>query len=318
MTGSGWIDVHAHFYPPETDEVRHRRLVAMRETGWCTEETPVWSPGPTLASMDRAGVQMQMLSNIPKSLVPLRESNDYGASLLRTHPARFGFLMALPTDDAEAALAEIDRAAALGADGFAVTCAYNGVLLSDPRLDPVWRELDRQGATVFAHPDAYLAGSGGRPAALIDVAFETARVVVDMLYAGVFRRFPGIRFVLAHCGGALPALSGRLLLLGHEAWVPNPNRLTPAELREHLRLLFLDTAGTCPTVLGPALAMTTPDHLVYGSDCGVPCTTDATMAANRAALLRYPHLSREELEAIGRNALTLFPAAAARIEAAVP
>ena len=310
-----WIDVHAHFYPPESREVREARLHAMHEGCWCTEHAPTWSVERTLAYMDRTGIQMQMLSNIPKTLDALRASNDFAASVVREHPARFGFLAALPTDDPDAALAEIARASdQLGADGFAVTCRYNDVYLSDARLDPVWAELDRRRAAVFAHPDAYQPGSMGRPAAVIEVAFETARTFTDMLYRGTFRRYPDIRFVVAHCGGALPALSGRLLILGHESWIANPDKLTPSEMRAHLRRLFLDTAATMPTALGAALQMTTPDKIVYGSDCGVPCTTDATMDANIEALLAYRGLSADEIQAIGHNALRLFPAAAARID----
>ena len=313
MLVEGWIDVHAHFYPPESEEQIQARFEAMKQACWTSAAAPRWDPASTLAYMDRTGIAMQMLSNIPKKLEALRASNDYGASLVRQYPARFGLLAALPTDDPSAALAEIDRAyGELNADGFSVTCQYNGVYLSDPRLDAVWQELDRRRAVVFAHPDAYGPGVMGRPVALMEVAFETARTFADMLYAGTFRRFPNVRFVVAHCGGALPALSGRLQLLGLENWVPNPNRLTAAEMRQHLRRLFLDTAGTCPTTLGAALAMTTYDRLVYGSDCGVPCTTDATMDANLEALLGYPGLTRAQVEEIGRSAFSLFPHAAER------
>jgi len=312
-----WIDIHSHFYPPETPEQRDARLVAMRQGCWRTTTAPHWDPHSTLASMDRMGIQMQMLSNIPKTLDALRASNDYAAFLVRQHPSRFGLLAALPTDNPDAALAEIARADRdLHADGFAVTCHYNASYLSDPGLDPVWAELDRRRAVVFAHPDAYAPGSMGRPSALIEVAFETARTVTDMLYAGMFRKFPNVKLVLAHCGGALPAMSGRLLILGGEAWVPNPNRLTTTEMRDQLRRLYLDTAATMPTTLGPALAMTTHDHLLYGSDCGVPCTTDATMHANIEALLSYAGLTGTQIEEIGHNALRLFPNAAARIDAA--
>ena len=314
---NNWIDVHAHFYSPESDAQREARLTAMREACWLTQEPPRWDPESTLKGMDRTGIAMQMLSNIPKALDALRASNDYGAELVRRYPARFGLLAALPTDDPVAALAEVERAdAELHADGFAVTCRYNGTYLSDPRLEPLWAELDRRRAAVFAHPDAYAPGVMGRPSALMEVAFETARTFTDMLYAGVFRRFPNMCFVVAHCGGALPALSGRLLLLGNESWVPNPNGITPAEMQSHLRKLFLDTAATCPTNLAAALAMTSEKQIVYGSDCGVPCTTDATMNRNLAALLAYPGLTEAQIEAIGHRALELFPGAAKRMQMA--
>lgn len=319
MLVDGWVDVHAHFYPPEPEEQIQGRFEAMKQACWASEAAPRWDPGSTLAYMDRTGIAMQMLSNIPKKVEALRASNEYGASLVREHPSRFGLLAALPTDDPDAALDEVRRGyGELHCDGFAVTCRYNNVYLSDPRLEPVWKRLDEQGAVVFAHPDAYAPGVMGRPVALMEVAFETARTFADMLYAGVFRRYPNIRFVVSHCGGALPAMSGRLLLLGNENWVPNPQKITPNEMRQYLRRLFLDTAAVCPTALGAALVMTTPDRLVYGSDCGVPCTTDATMDTNLEALRSFPGLTREQVEAIGRNALRLFPSAAERLRTATP
>jgi 6-methylsalicylate decarboxylase len=75
----------------------------------------------------------------------------------------------------------------------------------------------------------------------------------------------------------------------------------------------LDTAATCPSSLAAALAMTTPDQLVYGSDCGVPCTSEATMDRNLAALLNFPGLTDSQKAGIGARALRLFPSAAARL-----
>jgi 6-methylsalicylate decarboxylase len=316
-----WVDVHAHFSPPAGEAELVARWEGMRAAQFLVPEPFRWSAEATLAHMDRAGTTMQLLSNIPKTVDALRASNDFGASLVAAHPDRFGLLAALPTDDPDAALAEIARTdGELPADGFAVTCRYHGVYLGDPLLDPVWTELDRRHATVFAHPDAYAPAGQGRPAPLLEVGFETVRTVVDLLYAGWFRRFPNVTLVVAHCGGAgaLPAMSGRLLGLGTEVWVPNPNGLTRDELREQLASLYLDTAATgfAPS-LAAALTMIAPDHLVYGSDCGVPCSTEATMAASKDALLAFDGLTADQRHAVGRNALPLFPTAAARLTPAV-
>ena len=285
----------------------------LQKACWCWDEPVRWDAASTLAYLDRTGIQMQMLSYLPPDIAKLRAANEFGASVVRQHPSRFGLLAALPTSDPTACLAEIERASGeLRADGFAVQCLYNEVPLGDPRLEPVWAQLDARRAVVFAHPNAY-GSAWGRPAALMEVAFQTAHVFVDMLYAGIFRRYPNIRFVVAHCGGALPAISGRLMILGNERWVPNPKQVTPSEMKQHLRRLYLDTAATMPTGLGAALLMTTPDKIVYGADCGVPCSTDATMDRNIEELLAFKGLSAEQIQAIGRNALNLFPSAAARI-----
>ena len=311
---SGWIDVHAHFMVPQTQEQLKLSAQARCSRCFLAPELYQWTPDAAIAHMDRNGIAMQMLSNIPKSLGALRTSNDRGAEIVAEHPTRFGLLVALPTDDPDACLAEIEQSEALGGDGFAVTCCYNGVYLGDRRLDPVWEELNRRGASVFVHPDAYGEPSMGRPIALLEVVFETARTVVDMLYAATFRRFPDISFVIAHCGGALPAIAGRLLLIGTESWVPNPENVTRQEMKEQLARLYLDTAATGSAhTLRPALTITTADHLVYGSDCGVLCSSEGTLAENLNALLSFPDLARDEIEAIGRNALKLFPTIVPRL-----
>ena len=312
-----WIDVHAHFMVPQTDEELKRSAIARCERCFLVPELYQWTAEAALDHMDRNGIAMQLLSNIPKSLKALRDSNEHGASIVASHPSRFGLLLALPTDDPDACLEEIDRTEKLKADGYAVTCRYNDVYLSDPRLEPVWRELQRRDATVFVHPDAYAEPSMGRPTALLEVAFETTRTIVDMLYAGIFRRSPRIKFVVAHCGAALPALAGRLLLLGTESWIPNPQGITRAEMKEQLARLYLDTAATgSANSLAPALAMTTADHLVYGSDCGVLCSSEATMQENLRTLRAFPALTMAEINQIGRAALKLFPSIANRVRPA--
>jgi predicted TIM-barrel fold metal-dependent hydrolase len=258
---------------------------------------------------------MQMLSYVPQDHNKLRAGNDYGISIVQKYTTRFGLLAALPTDDAEACLDEINRTAAFvpAADGFAVSTVYRGIRLSDPLLEPVWQELNTRHATVFVHPDARAGPSLGRPSPLIEVAFDTTRTVVDVLYRGVFLRYPDIKFVIAHCGGALPALSGRLALLGAESWVPNPNNITSEEIEEQLGGLYVDTAANARTGLAPAITMVGKERCVYGADCGVPCSTERTMEQNRMAVLEIERELGIEGE-VGMNGWTLFPSAAKRIE----
>src|SRR4051812_18752747 len=94
-----WIDVHAHFTPPSTREELEARWKAMRDGLIMLSQPYEWSVESTLDYMDRAGIQMQLLSNIPKNLDKLRASNDYGALLVSQYPSRFGLLAALPTDN---------------------------------------------------------------------------------------------------------------------------------------------------------------------------------------------------------------------------
>jgi predicted TIM-barrel fold metal-dependent hydrolase len=193
-----------------------------------------------------------------------------------------------------------------------MTTVYNSVMLSNDSLEPVLIELDAREAVCHVHPDAFQKGSDGRPAPLIDVAFDTARTITDMLYRGVFRRHPNIKWVFAHCGGALPVLAGRLSLLGTESWVPNPLNLTREEIESTLANLRVDTAATAKTGLHPAVQMVGIENVIYGADCGVPCSTEATMTENQKDVVAFEKNILNDTGVVSRNGWALFPAAAKR------
>ena len=312
-TGSGLIDIHAHFSLPTTPESRRTAWEAMRQQQFLAPEPFEWRLEETLAHMDQTGTAMQMLSTVPNDLARLRASNDYGAQIVAAHPTRFGLLAALPTDDPQAALEEIQRVGA--ADGWAVTTVHNGHSLAESALDPLWQDLDDQRAVVFVHPNAYAPASAGMPAPLIEVAFDTGRTVVAMLYAGVFARFPNITFVIAHAGGAVPLLAGRLSLIGAQPWVPNPHGLSTDDITTTLRRLWADTAASASDQqLAAAAATFGDDHLVYGSDWGVPCTDHASALRNIHALRHTQAIDPTSRAAVLSRARTLFPQAARRAE----
>lgn len=275
-----------------------------------------WDVQSNLDYNNRANIQMQMLSYIPqRNPEKLIAANTYAASLVKKYPDRFGLLGALPTDDPELCLKEIERLKTtldVPADGFATCTVYNDVGLGDSRLEPVWKELNARKAVVHIHPNASAGPSQGRPSPLIEVAFDTARTIVDMLYNGVFSRYPDIKFVLGHCGGALPVLSGRLSLLGTEVWVPNPNKLTRQEIEQQLGRLYVDTAATAKTGLSPAVQMVGVEHVIYGADCGVPCSTELTMEENKTDVLEWEAKNNVPKGTILMNGWELFPQAAIR------
>jgi predicted TIM-barrel fold metal-dependent hydrolase len=317
MPSSGWLDVHGHFFPPSDPSQLEALFNKSRtEDAFLIPEGYTWSIEDTLAYLDTAGVQMQILSYLPQNLAALREANDYAASTVKKWPSRFGYFAALPTEDATASLQEIDRVlkSEQPPDGFAVTACRKGVYFSDPSLLPVWKRLDELHAVVHMHPMAYGPPKDGRPVPLIEVAFETARVATDMIYRRLLQKFPNIEIILAHSGGVLPALSGRLALLGTEPWVPNPNSVSKEDIKEQLGRFWVDTAATAETGLGPAVKMVGRNRVLYGADCGVPCSTCGTMDENKASIHEVASEMGFEGDEVGRNAWALFPDAIKRVD----
>ncbi|KAH9833347.1 C6 transcription factor [Teratosphaeria destructans] len=315
MAPKGWLDVHTHFYTWSSEPERQIAIQGMRDACFMVADSWSWSVDDSLAYQDQAGVQMQLLSYLPQTIEKLRAANDFAADVVKRHPSRFGMLCALPTDDPKACLAEIERGRSeLDADGFAVSAVYKDVMLSSPALDPVWSRLNAlsEGAVVFSHPNAYAPPKDGRPTPLIEVAFETARVIVDLLYRRTFTKYPNVKFVFSHCGGVLPMLAGRLELLGGESWVPNPEKLTSKDIKEELSRIWVDCAATAETGLQPAIKMVGSAQVVYGADCGVPCSRSETMERNRKSVKKVLEELGLEEDLVGRNGWNLFPRAAAR------
>ncbi|OAX84673.1 hypothetical protein ACJ72_00965 [Emergomyces africanus] len=93
--------------------------------------------------------------------------------------------------------------------------------LDDPALDPVWAALENTQTLLFLHPHYGLPEDafGGTevmeryghvlPLAL-GFPLETTIAVTRMYLARVFDRFPKLNILLAHSGGTLPFLAGRI------------------------------------------------------------------------------------------------------------
>ena len=178
-----------------------------------------------LAVQARAGIDRVLLSPWVPLLFPdveaaaclerCRIQNEALARLVRRHPDRIAALGAVPLQDPELAaeeLAAIRRDGALA--GAEVTASVGGVYLGDPRFEPFWSVAAETESLVFIHPttrgfgepvfgEHYLWNTVGNP-------FETTICAAHMTMAGVMERHPGLRVLLAHGGGALLALRGRL------------------------------------------------------------------------------------------------------------
>jgi predicted TIM-barrel fold metal-dependent hydrolase len=299
------FDVHAHYVVPGP--------AAPIPPGSFLLASPManWSVEDALAFMDRNGIATQMLSvPVPLPTPAVRAANLFGADLVKRYPGRFGLLACLPLTDVPAALAEIDFAFdELQADGVILLTNYGGAYLGDPKFDDVFAALNRRSAVIFLHPTSppgFDCLACGRPGPLIEFPLDTCRSVTDMLYAGVFERYPDLKFIISHAGGALPALAPRLSSIGTVHYVPHPETLTPETVREQLSRLYFDTAiAGFEANLAPVLALTSADHIVFGTD--YPPATVPVIERNIAELARLKLLTESERDTVHGGGRRLFP-----------
>ncbi len=306
----GKIDTHQHFFPRVyVDAVGMDVLAAQMPN----KRAPEWSPRKAIAMMDESGIAEGILSvsSVPmirdKARV-LRDCNDAAADLRQQYPGRFGAFASLPLPDMDASLAEVPHALdALKADGFIVFTSYAGIYLGDERFTPLWEELNRRSAVVLIHPnEPSYALPTVAPASVLEFPFETTRTATSLIIAGVLARFPAIRFILSHAGGALPFLLPRISLSLH--MMPGVvDRVGDPAMA--FRSFYYDTALAAGAATFSALGeVADPSRILFGTD--FPMTPEFGLKTFGAALealdvdgLSRPAIYRENAaQLLGRAA----------------
>jgi 6-methylsalicylate decarboxylase len=269
------IDVHAHylpaFYRQALIEAGHSQPDGIRAI-------PEWDEDSALQVMNRLGVGLAILSisspgvyfgDDMKARALARRVNEEGRRLSEEYPERFGFFATLPLPDVTGAIAEAAYALdVLRADGVVLETNHHGLYLGDPKLDPVYAELNRRSAVIFLHPTSPACNCSERlnqryPRPLLEFMFESTRSVSDMVLAGVLERFPDLRVIVPHAGATLPVLAERIDLL-----LPMLSEHgTAPSMREAMRKLHFDLAGVpVPRLLDALLQVADPARIHYGSD----------------------------------------------------
>ncbi|MBR1119963.1 amidohydrolase [Bradyrhizobium lablabi] len=267
------IDTHHHFLPPRyVDRVGEDAIAGLLVSG----KIPQWSAEQSIEAMDRASVELAVLSLSSPGLCTLapderaalaRHCNEYAARLMQDHPRRFGSFATLPLPDVDASLGEIDHCLGdLSCDGFCLLTNYAGRYLGEADFTPVLEELNRRSAIVFVHPamPEPQAASLGLPAASLEFPFDTTRTIAGMLFNGTFARYRNIRFLFSHAGGTIPFLAARLARLESQERF---KRNVPDGVIAELKRLYFDVALSVDSYTLPGLLrFAAADHVVFGSD----------------------------------------------------
>jgi len=269
IVAQGVIDVHSHLITPEF-------VSALEGEGRVMDEgfpLPRYDAEAHLKWMDEAGVQTSVLTLAapqPTSARVVRSTNEAAAKLKREHRGRFLFCAALPLPDVDAAISEAIYALdTLKADGVKLATNVEGQYLGAPELDTLFSVLNERRAVVILHPHrpepVNRRVMEQTPLAMQEYLSETTRAVSNMISRDVLARYPNVKVVVPHCGAYLPLSVPRMKSL---APVMQANKMVgDIDWEANLAALYYDLAGAhSPEVIRMLLTITTPDHLLYGSD----------------------------------------------------
>ena len=232
-----------------------------------------------LAAQERAGIDHVVLSPwVPllfydvepqEALHRCRIQNDGLERMRRDRPYRVSVLGSVPLQDPPLAASELEALMASGAfAGVEITASVGGTYLGDPQFQPFWEAAERTGALVFIHPttSGFIAGAFGDYYLhnLVGNPMETTLTAAHMVLSGVMERRPRLKVLLAHGGGAILALRGRLRH-GHEAIGAAGAALTESPEAAIRRFMF-DTVTHDPAVLRDLVRYVGAEQVLLGSD----------------------------------------------------
>jgi aminocarboxymuconate-semialdehyde decarboxylase len=143
----------------------------------------------------------------------------------------------------------------------------NGVALADERFWPLYERADSAGAVLYIHPTHPLGVEAMTEywlMPLVGFLMDTTLAAAHLVFSGVVERFPRIRWVLGHLGGAIPYLAERLDR-GYEAFPECRTRIRQPP-STYLRRFFYDTVNFDPAALRLAIAFAGPSQILAGSD----------------------------------------------------
>jgi aminocarboxymuconate-semialdehyde decarboxylase len=182
------------------------------------------SPEQRIADMDHMGIDIQAISPAPRQtyygadpdlgLAVSRQINDDIADMCGRYPDRFVGLGTVPFQAPELALAELDRLhKSLGFRGIEIMTHVAGEDLSEPRFRPIFARCEELGLLVFMHSDGFTEARRFRDHYLANVIgnpLDSTVALHHLIFGGVLEDCPGLKLVVAHGGGYLPAYSGRI------------------------------------------------------------------------------------------------------------
>jgi aminocarboxymuconate-semialdehyde decarboxylase len=292
------VDVHCHVIveemtartvPPDwrpvisRDDGRYRLAVRGRDISSVVGEFT--DTGTMLGQAAATGVDRLLLSPWI-SLVPAEADpatarevcevhNTALAALTAAHPGQVSAVGAVVLQEPELAARQItELVTGYGLAGAEIPASAGGRYLGDDFFLPFWAAAEQAGALVFIHPTTrgfgvpaleqyYLWNSVGNP-------METAIAAAHMAMAGVLERHPRLRVVLAHGGGALPVVRGRL----RRAFAVRPEAA--------LRRFYYDTVTHDHDLLADLVRYAGAGQVLLGSDRPFDMGTDDPVAEVRA------------------------------------
>lgn len=305
------IDWHAHLYP-------------MHFKDYGTLPPALFQVDDLLAKQKKAGIDISVISSPLimfgpgkkkrdiTSLSALKEWNEWITETVKRSEGRLVALAATNPFGGPSFVKETKRAIEKGGlKGIVVSSNVKGEYLDSPKAYPLFELACELDVPIFIHPPSKTIGfdkmQDFRLIEMLGRPFDTTLSVARLILFGVLERYPQLKLVAAHMGGALMMLPGRLDFgyalrkdMSFGPWEPDVLSKPPSH---YIRQIYVDSMGFHPPAVLCSLGTVGVDHVLYGSDF-----PPVTMPLRRSVdvVRNLPIAERDRKKVLGGNAARLL------------
>ena len=200
----------------------------------------------------------------------LHQKSARAARIIATYPGKFVGLGSIGFGDAQHSIAEVDRCIKqLGFKGIQLFSNISNKLLDSPEFLPVLKHIGMLGAPIHLHPAIPLNRVGLDTASLflaLGFPYDSSLNTVRLIQSGLFDETPDLKLIVAHVGGVIPYLKGRIATYNTPSpLVPDAPRLAHS-IDHYLSKLYVDTVCYHFEALECCYKVMGAHHMLYGTD----------------------------------------------------
>ncbi|MFM1813758.1 MAG: hypothetical protein RLZ98_453 [Pseudomonadota bacterium] len=287
------IDIHTHVTVPEVQAIARKVRIDSSAPGtqdWVPAaskkihesvaagvEDKLTDPRARIADMDAMGVDIQIVSqNLPNCAfwagdelgqAMARACNDGIARFVEQMPDRYAGVGAVPMQNPDLAIKELEYARALGLKGVQIQSHVRGRELGEAQFRPFWSAAEQLQMPVIVHPRGFthderlhkffLWNSIGQP-------LEEALAIASLIHEGILEDYPRLKLVISHGGGYLTFYPGRIQRAYDARPEPRENISRPPI--EYMRRMYYDSVIFDPDMLSFLVRKVGSSKIMMGTD----------------------------------------------------
>jgi len=235
-----------------------------------------------IESLARRGVDLQLIGPPPglvawpdgvADVALARALNEHGARVAALGLGRLELMATLALAEPDKSAYELERVVdRYGARSALLPTTAAGRPLDGHEFNGLLATAERLGLLLFMHPVSAEAPSRFPMRGiqvLVQWPFETTLAVTRMIFEGVLDRHPSLQLLLAHGGGNLLFLRGRLNSAFESiGWEADPyyRKNVSKPPADYFRQLFFDTCSLSPASVEFTVQVAGADRVMFGTD----------------------------------------------------